>query len=109
MSQTFIDSLMGLVKSSREKDGARTARANLQQAWDYPSITAALPWRYYDDVNDLFINEGSAGFILGAAPLPGANEQVVAALDERLRKKLARKIPLTVILTASKCVGERIE
>ncbi len=66
MSQTFIDSLMGLVKSSREKDGARTARANLQQAWDYPSITAALPWRYYDDVNDLFINEGSAGFILEA-------------------------------------------
>lgn len=108
MSQNFLDSVLGLLGSSREPDGARTAKANLQQTWDYPSLTAALPWRYYDDVNDLFINEGSAGFILEAAPLPGANEQVVAALDDMLRKKLPRKIPLTVILTASKCVGERI-
>ncbi|WP_317471988.1 TraC family protein, partial [Cronobacter sakazakii] len=109
MSQNFLDSVLGLVGRTREPDGTRTAKANLQQTWDYPSLTAALPWRYYDDVNDLFINEGSAGFILEAAPLPGANEQVVAALDDMLRKKLPRKIPLTVILTASKCVGERIE
>ncbi|MDV5667744.1 type IV secretion system protein TraC, partial [Leclercia adecarboxylata] len=68
----------------------------------------ALPYRYYDEANELFVNAGTAGFILEAAPLPGANEQVIAALDDMLRKKLPRKTPVSVILLASKCVGERI-
>jgi len=106
---SFVDSLMGMLKNGKEEDGAATARNNLSQTWDYPSLVAALPYRYYDDVSDLFVNEGTAGFILEAAPLPGANEQVMAALDDMLRKKLPRKTPVTVILTASKCVGERIE
>lgn len=109
MSETIVDTLMGLLRSSREKDGALTARQNLQQTYDYPSLAAALPYRYYDDVNDFFINTGTMGFILEAAPLPGANEQVIAALDDMLRKKIPRQIPLTVLLVASKCVGERID
>lgn len=104
----FIESMMDLLKKGAEKDGSATAKANLQQTWDYPSLTAALPWRYYDDANDMFINAGSAGFIVEAAPLPGANEQVVAALDDMLRKKLPRKTPVTVLMVASKCVGDRI-
>lgn len=98
----FLESMMDLLKKGAEKDGSATAKANLQQAWDYPSLTAALPWRYYDDANDMFINSGTAGFIVEAAPLPGANEQVVAALDDMLRKKLPRKTPVTVIMVASK-------
>lgn len=104
----FLDSIVGMFEKGSEKDGSATARANLQQTWDYPSLTAALPWRYYDEANDLFINEGTAGFILEAAPLSGANEQVVAALDDMLRKKLPRKTPVTVLMVASKCVGDSI-
>ena len=106
---SFVDSLMGMLKNGKEEDGAATARNNLSQTWDYPSLVAALPYRYYDDTNEIFVNAGSAGFIMEAAPLPGANEQVMAALDDMLRKKLPRKTPLTVILLASKCVGERID
>lgn len=105
---SVLDTLMGLIERGQHKDGAATARANLEQTWDYPSLVASLPYRYYDDKNDLFINTGTAGFVLELAPLPGANEQVMAALDDMLRKKLPRKTPVTVILTASKCVGERI-
>ncbi|WP_148569921.1 type IV secretion system protein TraC [Leclercia adecarboxylata] len=103
-----VDSLMDLVRSRKQEDGAAVARANLQQTWGYPSLVAALPYRYYDEANELFVNAGTAGFILEAAPLPGANEQVIAALDDMLRKKLPRKTPVSVILLASKCVGERI-
>ncbi|WP_285112620.1 type IV secretion system protein TraC [Leclercia adecarboxylata] len=103
-----VDSLMDLVRSRKQEDGAAVARANLQQTWGYPSLVAALPYRYYDEANELFVNAGTAGFILEAAPLPGANEQVIAALDDMLRKKLPRKTPVSVILMASKCVGERI-
>ncbi|UXY13572.1 type IV secretion system protein TraC (plasmid) [Kosakonia sp. ML.JS2a] len=104
----FLDSIVGMLEKGRNKDGSATARANLQQTWDYPSLTAALPWRYYDEANDLFINEGTAGFIVEAAPLSGANEQVVAALDDMLRKKLPRKTPVSVMMVASKCVGQSI-
>ncbi|MFK3711570.1 type IV secretion system protein TraC [Leclercia adecarboxylata] len=103
-----VDSLMDLVRGRKQEDGAAAARANLQQTWGYPSLVAALPYRYYDEANELFVNAGTAGFILEAAPLPGANEQVIAALDDMLRKKLPRKTPVSVILMASKCVGERI-
>ena len=103
-----VDSLMDLVRSRKQEDGVAVARANLQQTWSYPSLVAALPYRYYDEANELFVNAGTAGFILEAAPLPGANEQVIAALDDMLRKKLPRKTPVSVILLASKCVGERI-
>ncbi|MED5659091.1 TraC family protein, partial [Enterobacter hormaechei] len=96
------------VRGRKQEDGAAAARANLQQTWGYPSLVAALPYRYYDEANELFVNAGTAGFILEAAPLPGANEQVIAALDDMLRKKLPRKTPVSVILMASKCVGERI-
>lgn len=108
MNNDFIDSIMDVVNSTRDKNGAREARSNLEQTWDYPSLTAALPYRYYDDVNELYINEGSVGFIMEAAPLPGANDQIVQALDDMLRKKLPRKTPVSVFLVASKCVGRRI-
>ncbi|HHP4000933.1 TPA: conjugal transfer protein TraN [Enterobacter hormaechei] len=106
---SFVDSLMDMLKNGGQEDGAATARNNLSQTWDYPSLVAALPYRYYDDTNEIFVNAGSAGFMMEAAPLPGANEQVMAALDDMLRKKLPRKTPVTVILLASKCVGERID
>ena len=69
---SVLDSLMGLIESGRRKDGAATARANLEQTWDYPSLVASLPYRYYDEKNELFINTGTAGFVLELAPLPGA-------------------------------------
>lgn len=106
---SFVDSLMDMLKNGKEEDGAAMARNNLSQTWDYPSLVAALPYRYYDDRNEIFVNAGSAGFIMEAAPLPGANEQVMAALDDMLRKKLPRQTPVTVIMLASKCVGERID
>ncbi|ECK7470252.1 type IV secretion system protein TraC [Atlantibacter hermannii] len=105
---TVFDSLIDMMKNGKEADGAATARNNLSQTWDYPSLVASLPYRYYDETSELFVNAGTVGFILEAAPLPGANDQVMAALDDMLRKKLPRKTPVTVILTASKCVGERI-
>lgn len=77
---SVLDTLMGLIERGQHKDGAATARANLEQTWDYPSLVASLPYRYYDDKNDLFINTGTAGFVLELAPLPGANEQVMALL-----------------------------
>ena len=108
MLNDFLESIGELASGAFEKDGAREARSNLEQTWNYPSLVAALPYRYHDDANELYINQGTIGFILEAAPLQGANEQIVASLDDMLRKKLPRNTPLSVIMAASKCVGERL-
>lgn len=108
MSETIFDTLMRLLGKVNEKDGSHVARQNLQQTYDYPALSSTLPYRYWDEANEMFINTGTMGFILEAAPLPGANQQVIAALDDMLRKKIPRQVPLTVIMVASKCVGAKI-
>lgn len=103
-----LDTLTRLLGSLKEKDGAKDANDMLRQNWNYPSLASTLPYRYFDDENGLFINANTTGFILELAPLIGANNQVITSLDEMIRKKLPRKVPLTVMMVASKCVGESI-
>ena len=109
MINNVIDHLTGIFSSSRDEGGARMARQTLQESFSYPSLTSLLPWREFDEKSELFINSRSVGFILEVAPLAGANQQVVQALDDLLRKKLPRKTPVTVLMVASKCVGDMLE
>lgn len=109
MISNVIDHLTGIFSSSRDEGGARMARQRLQESFSYPSLTSLLPWREFDERSDLFINTRSVGFMLEIAPLAGANQQVVQALDDLLRKKLPRKTPVTVLMVASKCVGDMLE
>ncbi|WP_391349500.1 type IV secretion system protein TraC [Azospirillum sp. A23] len=44
------------------------------------SIAELLPYRVYDQENDLYINRDSHGFILECSPLVGANEETVNLL-----------------------------
>jgi len=109
MLSNVIDHLNGIFSSSRDEGGARMARQRLQESFSYPSLTSLMPWREFDERSDLFINTRSVGFMLEIAPLAGANQQVVQALDDLLRKKLPRKTPVTVLMVASKCVGDMLE
>ncbi|WP_028715656.1 type IV secretion system protein TraC [Pantoea ananatis] len=109
MLAKVLDHLTGILDSSRYEGGASSARKMLKDSMNHPSITSLLPWREFDDKTDLFINTRSVGFILEVAPLAGANQQVVQALDDLLRKKLPRKTPVTVLMVASKCVGDMLE
>ncbi|WP_336794859.1 type IV secretion system protein TraC [Pantoea anthophila] len=109
MINNVLDHLTGIFSSSRDEGGARMARQRLQESFSYPSLTSLLPWREFDEKSELFINSRSVGFIMEVAPLAGANQQVVQALDDLLRKKLPRKTPVTVLMVASKCVGDMLE
>ena len=109
MINNVIDHLTGIFSSSRDEGGAKQARQRLQESFSYPSLTTLLPWREFDEKSELFINSRSVGFIMEVAPLAGANQQVVQALDDLLRKKLPRKTPVTVLMVASKCVGDMLE
>ncbi|MBB6117682.1 conjugal transfer ATP-binding protein TraC [Rahnella inusitata] len=109
MSDSWLDQLTNIFAGSKDEGGAKTAADMLQQSLSYPSITSLLPYRMYDEKTELFINSRSIGFIMEVAPLAGANQQVVQALDDLLRKKMPRKTPITVLMVASKCVGEMLD
>jgi conjugal transfer ATP-binding protein TraC len=109
MIGTVIDQLANIFAGSKDEGGAKSASEMLQQHLQYPSITSLLPYRQYDESTDMFVNKGSVGFIMEVAPLAGANQQVVQALDDLLRKKMPRKTPISVIMVASKCVGEMLD
>ena len=109
MSDSWLDQLANIFAGSKEEGGAKTAADMLQQSLSYPSITSLLPYRMYDEKTELFINSRSIGFIMEVAPLAGANQQVVQALDDLLRKKMPRKTPVTVLMVASECVVEMLD
>lgn len=98
----------GLLSDWKLPDGTRKAKEALEEM-DYPSFCSLLPYRHYDADSGLFINQETAGFILECAPLIGANEKIVDALDYFLRNKLPRKVPLTVMLLGSKCVSGMLD
>ncbi|PKE27608.1 type IV secretion system protein TraC [Rahnella sp. AA] len=109
MSDSWLDQIANIFASSKDEGGAKSAADLLQQSLSYPSITGLLPYRMFDEKTELFINSRSVGFIMEVAPLAGANQQVVQALDDLLRKKMPRKTPITVLMVASKCVGEMLD
>ena len=105
----FMESLFkGLLSSWKQPDGARKAHEALEEM-DYPSFSSVLPYRYYDADSGLFINKETAGFVLECAPLIGANDKIVDALDYFLRNKLPRKTPLTFLLLGSKCISGMLD
>nr|WP_282564855.1 type IV secretion system protein TraC [Providencia rettgeri] len=105
----FMESLFkGLLSNWKQPDGARKAHEALEEM-DYPSFSSVLPYRYYDADSGLFINKETAGFVLECAPLIGANDKIVNALDYFLRNKLPRKTPLTFLLLGSKCISGMLD
>jgi conjugal transfer ATP-binding protein TraC len=68
-----------------------------------------LPYKDYDSATGLFINAKTVGFMFEARPLPGANAHIVASLENLLRTKIPRGVPVTINLISSKLVGDDIE
>ncbi|HHR6502985.1 TPA: type IV secretion system protein TraC [Providencia alcalifaciens] len=105
----FMESLFkGLLSDWRQPDGAKKAQEALEEM-DYPSFSSVLPYRHYDPDSGLFINKETAGFVLECAPLIGANDKIVDALDYFLRNKLPRKTPLTFLLLGSQCISGMLD
>lgn len=109
MIESLLNQLSGLLTGSKHEGGAKAAASMLRNHFSYPKLTGLLPWRMYDDKTELYINSHSLGFIMEVSPLAGANKEVVQGLDDLLRKKMPRKTPVTVLMVASKCVGDMLD
>ncbi|OXV24750.1 TraC family protein, partial [Enterobacter kobei] len=64
----------------------------------FPQFSRVLPYRDYDAETGLFMNEKTMGFMLEAQPINGANETIVSSLENLMRTKLPREVPVAVHL-----------
>lgn len=101
----IFDEISKLIQSFKSEEDYLKANKLKSDMASYPQLTALLPYRVFDEDNNLFINTDSVGFILELAPLTGANEQIISSLDEAFRKRVDRNTPVTFYMVASKCIS----
>lgn len=106
--ERIVDTLHRLLSGLRAQDGAAQANKVLGEM-HYPQLSSMLPYRSYDRESGLFVNKGTVGFLLEASPLIGANEHIVQVLNDLVRSKLPRGVPLTFHLMSSKVIGDKID
>lgn len=74
----------------------------------YP-ISQLLPYRFYDDVRQVFINDNSVGFVLEATPLIGANDEVIDTLSGMFSDAIPEGCTIQFINFASPKIGEMFD
>ena len=97
-----------LMSALKKKDGAAAANKALGDL-DYPQFSSVLPYRFYDSESGLYVNQSTIGFLLEATPLIGANEHIVQVLDDLIKSKLPRLVPISVHLVSTKVIGKQID
>lgn len=100
-----VNSMLSALKMPDESSAANQILAEM----NFPQFSRLLPYHDYDEETGLFMNATTMGFILEAQPLVGANVQIVESLENLLRTKMPRGIPLSIHLMSSKQVGEKID
>jgi hypothetical protein len=106
----IIDNIANIFTADTTKT-AKVSYKNLQKmiGVDYPSFAAILPYRYFWEEKQLFINEHSIGFGLELTVFSGADEKLVNSIADLLRHKIGEDIDLQFILWGSSQVGNIID
>ncbi|OIX90666.1 type IV secretion system protein TraC [Pantoea sp. Ae16] len=105
---SIADTIHRLVAGLRTPDGAASANRVLG-GMRFPQISSLLPYRDYDKETGMFINHRTVGFLLEAQPLIGANEHIVQVLEDLIRSKVPRGVPVSFHLMSGKVVGDMID
>ena len=75
----------------------------------YEGRGSLYPYRAYDEINGLYINKSSYGFILDVSPMCGATENAVNILTSMITDGIAEGATVQVINWASPKVGDKLQ
>ncbi|WP_339056747.1 type IV secretion system protein TraC [Candidatus Regiella endosymbiont of Tuberolachnus salignus] len=106
--ERLLDAANRLIQAFNTPDGATQANKTLGEM-NYPQISSMLPYRDYDAESGLYMNNASIGFMLQAVPLMGANEHIIQVLDDLIKSKLPRHMPIAFHFVSSKVIGKQID
>ncbi|MEO1942990.1 MAG: TraC family protein, partial [Candidatus Thioglobus sp.] len=95
------------VSSQKKVAAARLKKDDIchLMGMDFERFSHLLPYRYFDDADQLFINTESIGFACEVAPLAGANEEVINNIADMIKNKIDHTISVQVMLIGSSKIG----
>jgi len=105
---TVTRTVNALITALKMPDESSKANDILGQM-SFPQFSRVLPYRDYDAETGLFMNEKTMGFMLEAQAINGGNESIVLSLENLMRTKLTREVPIAIHLVSSHLVGKDIE
>ncbi len=85
--------------------GENLSQKKLGQKPEFHLIADLLPYRFFDEAKQIFLNDNSVGFILEAAPLIGANDDVIDTLSGMFSDAIPEGCTIQFINFASPKVG----
>lgn len=91
------------------KTQSRKVESVVEDSAHYVTLASLLPYDVYDPETGLFYNKRSAGFVLEASPLLGANEETVNILASVLTDVIPKNVDLQFILWGSDKIGETLD
>jgi conjugal transfer ATP-binding protein TraC len=103
--QTQCSRLAGWLGESTPDDASRVPDDRLTQWPDTTPLADVLPYQSYDPETGLFMNKGSAGFMLEALPLLGAGDETGTILASLMTDVLPDGMDIQVTLWASPQIG----
>ncbi len=89
--------------------GGHLAQKESAQKPEYNTISDLLPYRSFDEINRVFINENSVGFVLEASPLIGATDEVIDTLSGMFNDAIPEGCTIQFINFASPKIGETFD
>ncbi|MDA0938849.1 MAG: type IV secretion system protein TraC [Proteobacteria bacterium] len=75
----------------------------------YEGRTTLYPYRVYDELNNIYINKSSYGFIIEVTPLCGAEENTVKILTSMITDGVPEGTTIQILNWASPKVGEQLK
>jgi conjugal transfer ATP-binding protein TraC len=76
---------------------------------NFASMADYLPYKFYDKIENIFINDESAGFILQIGNLFGANQKDLEVISNLLRDNIPNGAYLQIMNYASPRIGDILE
>ena len=76
---------------------------------NFPKLNSIFPYRAFDEVDNLYVNDGSYGFILEATPLCGADRDTVGVLSSMITDGVPEGCTIQVINWASPRIGDKLD
>lgn len=75
----------------------------------FSKMSSLFPYRVFEEIDGLYYNEGSYGFILEATPLCGASQDTVNILTGMITDGVPEGCTIQVINWASPRIGEKLD
>ena len=92
-------------KINQTLGGEALSQKATQAKPEFNLISDLLPYRSFDEVKQIFINDNSVGFVLEATPLIGATDNVIDTLSGMFSDALPEGCTIQFINFASPKVG----